>query len=71
DMSTTVNNNGKIDVSPTLDTEISSVTAYQYFVNPVNTTAVINSEKFDSGLADARAISKKITLADSMDAEDF
>ena len=71
DMSTTVNNNGKIDVSPTLDTEISSVTAYQYFVNPVNTTAAINSEKFDGGLADARAISKKITLADSMDAEDF
>lgn len=70
-MASTVNENGKIDNTPTLDVEISSITAFQYFINAAGTQEIIDSEKFDGGLADSRVLSKKIGLADGMDAEDF
>lgn len=56
--------------SPTVDVDISHINAVQYFVNPVNST-VLTSEAFSAGLAEAKLISKKISLAEGMDAEDL
>ena len=56
--------------SPTIDTDLCSVTATSYFINE-STDEVLDSEKANGGLSDAKLVSKTITLADGMDAEDI
>lgn len=58
------------DTSPVIDYAISSVTAYEYFINASN-TEVIASETFADGLAESKYISKIVELADGFDAEDI
>ena len=56
---------GSIDVSPVIDHEVSNITAYEYFVN-ANTAG--ESTEFGSALS--KYISKKVELADGLDATD-
>lgn len=56
---------GTIDVSPMIDHEISNITAYEYFVN-----ANTSGETGEFGAALSKYISKKVELADGLDATD-
>jgi hypothetical protein len=56
---------GTVDVSPMIDHEISNITAYEYFVN-ANTAG----ETGEFGAALSKYISKKVELADGLDATD-
>jgi hypothetical protein len=56
---------GTIDVSPMIDHEVSNVTAYEYFVN-----ANTSGESTEFGAALSKYISKKVELADGLDASD-
>lgn len=56
---------GTIDVSPMIDHEISNITAYEYFVN-----ANTSGETGEFGSALSKYISKKVELADGLDATD-
>lgn len=58
------------DTSPIIDYPISSITAYEYFINTSN-TEIITSESFSDGLALSKYISKGVELADGLDAEDL
>lgn len=63
---------GKPDTSPVIDHEISSVLVAEYLVNSANTTNDIDgSELIGQGNASAKYVSKVITLADGLDAEDM
>lgn len=57
---------GTIDVSPMIDHEVSNVTAYEYFVN-----ANTSGETTEFGAALSKYISKKVELADGLDATDI
>ena len=56
---------GTIDVSPMIDHEISNITAYEYFVN-----ANTSGETGEFGAALSKYVSKKVELADGLDATD-
>lgn len=56
---------GTIDVSPMIDHEISNITAYEYLVN-ANTT----NESTEFGSALSKYVSKKVELAEGLDATD-
>jgi Domain of unknown function (DUF4815) len=56
---------GSIDVSPMIDHEVSNITAYEYFVN-----ANTSGETTEFGSALSKYISKKVELADGLDATD-
>lgn len=56
---------GTIDVSPVIDHEVSNITAYEYFVN-----ANTSGESTEFGSALSKYISKKVELADGLDATD-
>jgi len=56
---------GTIDVSPMIDHEVSNITAYEYFVN-----ANTSGETGEFGAALSKYISKKVELADGLDATD-
>jgi hypothetical protein len=58
------------DTSPTIDHEISSINAYEYFINPISDT-LLESEKYEYGDAKSKYISKTVQLADGFDAEDL
>lgn len=54
-------------ISPLVNADIMSISTYQYLINDAD----IDSESIDEGLADARYITRTVTLADGMDAEDL
>lgn len=56
--------------SPVVDYGISSMTTFEYLVNPLDTT-ILNSEKGSNGLCESKYISKTVTLAEGFDAEDL
>lgn len=67
-----VSNSNKPDTSPVIDHDISSVMVAEYIVNGANTTNDIDgSELIGQGNAKAKYVSKVITLADGLDAEDM
>ena len=60
------------ETSPVIDHEISSVLVAEYLVNSANTTNDIDgSELIGLGNASAKYVSKMVTLADGLDAEDM
>lgn len=67
-----VSTSNEPDTSPVIDHEISSVIVAEYLVNSANTTNDIDgSELIGQGNAKAKYVSKVITLADGLDAEDI
>jgi hypothetical protein len=58
------------DTSPIIDYPISSITAYEYFINSAN-SEVYDSERFQSGLSRSKYISRMVQLANGFDAEDI
>ena len=67
-----VSTSNEPDTSPVIDHEISSVVVAEYLVNSANTSNDIDgSELIGQGNAQAKYVSKVITLADGLDAEDM
>lgn len=67
-----VSTSNQPDTSPVIDHEISSVIVAEYLVNSANTSNDIDgSELIGHGNAQAKYVSKVITLADGLDAEDM
>ena len=65
-ISTKLNTNNPV-VSPTLDTDISILQSYENNINNLNT----NERKFGDGSASSKYVSKTVTLASGMEAEDL
>lgn len=67
-----VSSSNSPETSPVIDHEISSVLVAEYLVNSANTTNDIDgSELIGLGNASAKYVSKLVTLADGLDAEDM